>query len=423
MFIDKAVVEIVAGNGGDGAIAFRREACVEKGGPSGGDGGRGGSIYFVGDNNVNTLLEFKYKRKIKADDGQNGMTKKCYGRKGEDVFVKVPLGTIVYDVTNDYVIADINEINQKVLIAKGGRGGRGNCHFASSRHQAPEIAENGEFGERITVRLELKLLADVGFVGFPSVGKSSLLSVISAAKPEIAAYHFTTLVPNLGVVEVPDGRSFVMADLPGIIEGASQGKGLGFNFLKHIERCRVLVHVIDMASTESRDPYNDYLTIKHELEEYNPSLLKRPQLIVANKMDQDEAHLFLEEFKAKLQDDIEIIEVSTITKTNINKLIYKLSEILDNTPRFPLFDEKDEYKVYLNTEEDFCKVKYEDGFYVVYGNPVEKAFHRTNFSTDAGVLKFMRILRYNGVEEKLKEAGIKDGDSVKICDYEFDYYE
>ncbi len=423
MFIDKAVVEIVAGNGGDGAIAFRREACVEKGGPSGGDGGRGGSIYFVGDNNVNTLLEFKYKRKIKADDGQNGMTKKCYGRKGEDVFVRVPLGTIVYDVTNDYIIADINEINQKVLIAKGGRGGRGNCHFVSSRHQAPEIAENGEFGERITVRLELKLLADVGFVGFPSVGKSSLLSVISAAKPEIAAYHFTTLAPILGVVKVDENKNFVVADLPGLIEGASQGKGLGFNFLKHIERCRVLVHVIDMASTESRDPYNDYLTIKHELEEYNPSLLKRPQLIVANKMDQDEAHLFLEEFKAKLQDDIEIIEVSTITKTNINKLIYKLSEILDNTPRFPLFDEKDEYKVYLNTEEDFCKVKYEDGFYVVYGNPVEKAFYRTNFSTDAGVLKFMRILRYNGVEEKLKEAGIKDGDSVKICDYEFDYYE
>lgn len=423
MFIDKAVVEIVAGNGGDGAIAFRREACVEKGGPSGGDGGRGGSIYFVGDNNVNTLLEFKYKRKIKADDGQNGMTKKCYGRKGEDVFVRVPLGTIVYDVTNDYIIADINEINQKVLIAKGGRGGRGNCHFVSSRHQAPEIAENGEFGERITVRLELKLLADVGFVGFPSVGKSSLLSVISAAKPEIATYHFTTLAPILGVVKVDENKNFVVADLPGLIEGASQGKGLGFNFLKHIERCRVLVHVIDMASTESRDPYNDYLTIKHELEEYNPSLLKRPQLIVANKMDQDEAHLFLEEFKAKLQDDIEIIEVSTITKTNINKLIYKLSEILDNTPRFPLFDEKDEYKVYLNTEEDFCKVKYEDGFYVVYGNPVEKAFYRTNFSTDAGVLKFMRILRYNGVEEKLKEAGIKDGDSVKICDYEFDYYE
>ena len=423
MFIDKAVVEIIAGNGGNGAIAFRREACVDKGGPSGGDGGRGGSVIFVGDNNVNTLLEFKSKRKIKADDGENGKTKKCYGHKGDDVIVKVPLGTIVYDVNNELVMADISEIGQRVVIAKGGRGGRGNCHFASSRHQAPEIAENGEFGERVTVRLELKLLADVGFVGYPSVGKSTLLSVISAAKPEIAAYHFTTLAPILGVVKVSEDKNFVVADLPGLIEGASQGKGLGFNFLKHIERCRVLVHVVDMASTESRDPYQDYLTIKHELEAYNPELLKRPQVIVANKMDQDEAQLFLAEFKARLEDDYPIFELSALTHDNLDKFIYKLSEILDNTPKFPLFSEKDDYKVYLNTNEDFCKVRYEDGFYVVYGGPVEAAFYRTNFSTDAGVLKFMRILRYNGVEEKLKAAGIKDGDSVKICDYEFDYFE
>lgn len=423
MFIDKAIVEIIAGNGGDGAIAFRREACVDKGGPSGGDGGRGGSVIFVGDNNVNTLLEFKYKRKIKADDGQNGKTKKCYGRKGDDIYVKVPLGTIVYDVNNEFVIADINEVDQKVVIAKGGRGGRGNCHFVSSRYQVPEIAENGELGERVTVRLELKLLADVGLVGYPSVGKSTLLSVISAAKPAIAAYHFTTLAPILGVVRVNEDKNFVVADLPGLIEGASEGKGLGFNFLKHIERCRVLVHVIDMASTESRDPYQDYLTIKHELEAYNPELLKRPQVIVANKMDQDEAQLFLQEFKDRLEDDLPIFEISALTKSNLNSLIYKLSELLDNTPKFPLFTEKDEYKVYLNTNEDFCKVKYEDGFWIVYGGPVEAAFHRTNFTTDAGVLRFMRILRYNGVEEKLKAAGIKDGDSVKVCDYEFDYFE
>ena len=423
MFIDKAVVEIIAGNGGDGAIAFRREACVDKGGPSGGDGGRGGSVIFVGDNNVNTLIDFKFKRKIKADDGENGRTKKCYGRKGEDIIVKVPVGTIVYDMTNEYVIADINEIGQKVVVAKGGRGGRGNCHFASARYQVPEIAENGERGERITVRLELKLLADVGLVGYPSVGKSTLLSVISAAKPEIAAYHFTTLSPILGVVRVSEEKNFVMADLPGLIEGESQGKGLGFNFLKHIERCRVLVHVIDMASTESRDPYQDYLTIKHELEAYNPDLLKRPQIIVANKMDQDEAQLFLQEFKDRLEDDIPIFEVSALTKTNLNAIVYALSDLLDKTPKFPLFSEKDEYKVYLNTNEDFCKIKFEDGFYVVYGGPVEDAFHRTNFSTDAGVLRFMRILRYNGVEEKLKAAGIKDGDSVKVCDYEFDYFE
>lgn len=423
MFIDKAVVEIIAGNGGDGAIAFRREACVDKGGPSGGDGGRGGSVIFVGDNNVNTLIDFKYKRKIKADDGENGRTKKCYGRKGEDVIVKVPVGTIIYDLTNEYVIADINEIGQKVVVAKGGRGGRGNCHFASARYQVPEIAENGERGERITVRLELKLLADVGLVGYPSVGKSTLLSVISAAKPEIAAYHFTTLSPILGVVRVSEEKNFVMADLPGLIEGASEGKGLGFNFLKHIERCRVLVHVIDMASTESRDPYQDYLTIKHELEAYNPELLKRPQIIVANKMDQDEAQLFLQEFKDRLEDDLPIFEVSALTKTNLNAIVYALSDLLDKTPKFPLFSEQDEYKVYLNTNEDFCKIKFEDGFYVVYGGPVEDAFHRTNFSTDAGVLRFMRILRYNGVEEKLKAAGIKDGDSVKVCDYEFDYFE
>ena len=423
MFIDKAVVEIIAGNGGDGAIAFRREACVDKGGPSGGDGGRGGSVIFVGDNNVNTLIDFKYKRKIKADDGENGRTKKCYGRKGEDVIVKVPVGTIIYDLTNEYVIADINEIGQKVVVAKGGRGGRGNCHFASARYQVPEIAENGERGERITVRLELKLLADVGLVGYPSVGKSTLLSVISAAKPEIAAYHFTTLSPILGVVRVSEEKNFVMADLPGLIEGASEGKGLGFNFLKHIERCRVLVHVIDMASTESRDPYQDYLTIKHELEAYNPELLKRPQIIVANKMDQGEAQLFLQEFKDRLEDDLPIFEVSALTKTNLNAIVYALSDLLDKTPKFPLFSEQDEYKVYLNTNEDFCKIKFEDGFYVVYGGPVEDAFHRTNFSTDAGVLRFMRILRYNGVEEKLKAAGIKDGDSVKVCDYEFDYFE
>lgn len=423
MFIDKAIVEVIAGNGGDGAIAFRREACVDKGGPSGGDGGRGGSVIFVGDNNISTLIDFKYKRKIVAPSGENGKTKKCYGRKGEDVIVKVPVGTIIYDVENNYVIADINEINQKVVLAKGGRGGRGNCHFASSRYQVPEIAENGELGERLTVRLELKLLADVGLVGYPSVGKSTLLSVISAAKPEIAAYHFTTLAPILGVVKVNDDKNFVVADLPGLIEGASQGKGLGFNFLKHIERCRVLVHVIDMASTESRDPYQDYLTIKHELESYNPELLKRPQLIVANKMDQDEAKLFLEEFKARLEDDLPIFEISALTKSNLNSLIYKLSNLLDNTPKFPIITEQEEYRVYLNTNEDFCKIKFEDGFYVVYGGPVERLYRRTNFSTDAGVLRFMRILRYNGVEERLKEAGIKDGDSVKICDYEFDYFE
>ena len=422
MFIDKAILDVCAGNGGNGMVAFRHEKYIEKGGPSGGDGGRGGSVYFVGSSSINTLLEFKYRKKIVAPNGENGKGKQCYGKKGEDIYVKVPLGTIIYDEINNYVIADINENNQQVLIAKGGRGGRGNCHFANSRYQAPEIAENGEPGEKLKIRLELKLLADVGLVGFPSVGKSTLLSVVSAARPEIASYHFTTLSPNLGVVQLQD-KSFVMADLPGLIEGASQGKGLGFQFLRHIERCRVLLHVIDMAATDGRDPYQDYLTIKEELKQYNPDLLKRPQLILANKMDQEEASLFLEEFKEKLQDDIPIYPISAITHQNIQPVIQKIFEILDKTPLFPLFIDKEEYKVYEYHEEEFCQVKKEKGIYIVYGKPVENLYQRSNLSTDAGVLKFIRILRYNGVEEKLKEAGIQDGDTVKVVEYEFEYFE
>ena len=422
MFIDKAILDVCAGNGGNGMVAFRHEKYIEKGGPSGGDGGRGGSVYFVGSSSINTLLEFKYRKKIVAPNGENGKGKQCYGKKGEDIYVKVPLGTIIYDEINNYVIADINENNQQVLIAKGGRGGRGNCHFANSRYQAPEIAENGEPGEKLKIRLELKLLADVGLVGFPSVGKSTLLSVVSAARPEIASYHFTTLSPNLGVVQLQD-KSFVMADLPGLIEGASQGKGLGFQFLRHIERCRVLLHVIDMAATDGRDPYQDYLTIKEELKQYNPELLKRPQLILANKMDQEEASLFLEKYKKKLQDDIPIYPISAITHQNIQPVIQKIFEILDKTPLFPLFIDKEEYKVYEYHEEEFCQVKKEKGIYIVYGKPVENLYQRSNLSTDAGVLKFIRILRYNGVEEKLKEAGIQDGDTVKVVEYEFEYFE
>lgn len=423
MIIDKAFVEVFAGNGGNGCVAFRHEKYVDKGGPSGGDGGRGGSVYFLADTNINTLIEFKYKHKISAPNGENGKGKKCYGKKGEDIYVKVPVGTIIFDDSNNYVIADLNENRQQVLIAKGGRGGRGNCHFVTSKYQVPEIAENGEFGEKVKIRLELKLLADVGLVGYPSVGKSTLLSVVSSAKPEVAAYHFTTLSPILGVVRLNADCSFVMADLPGLIEGASSGKGLGFEFLRHIERCRVIVHVIDMASTEGRDPFQDYLTIRKELASYNPALLKRPQIIVANKMDEDQAELFLEEFKNKLQEDIPIFPLSALMRDNLEDFLWKIQELLNVTPRFPMFVDKEEYRVYLNEEEEFCKIKKEDGFFVVYGGPVEAAFHRTNFQTDAGVLKFIRILRYNGVEEKLKEAGIKDGDSVKVCDYEFDYYE
>lgn len=422
MFIDKVIIDVAAGDGGNGMVAFRREKYVDKGGPSGGDGGRGGSVIFVGSTSLNTLIDFRYNRKIIAPNGENGMGKQCYGRKGEDVYVKVPVGTVIYDETNNYIIADISENNQKVVVAKGGRGGRGNCHFANSKYQVPEIAENGEPGEKFKIRLELKLLADVGLVGFPSVGKSTLLSVISAARPSIADYHFTTLTPNLGVIKVNDD-SFVMADLPGLIEGASHGKGLGFQFLRHIERCRVIVHVIDMASTENRDPYQDYITIKNELQKYNPDLLKRPQIILANKMDCEEAQLFLEEFKSKLQDDIPIFPISALRKENLQLFLYKIIELLKVTPKFPIFIDKEEYKVYENNEEEFCKVRKENGIFIVYGKPVENLYHRSNLTTDAGVLKLIRILRYNGVEEKLKEAGIKDGDVVKVVEYEFEYFE
>ncbi len=422
MFIDKVIIDVAAGDGGNGMVAFRREKYVDKGGPSGGDGGRGGSVIFVGSTSLNTLIDFRYNRKIIAPNGENGMGKQCYGRKGEDVYVKVPVGTVIYDETNNYIIADISENNQKVVVAKGGRGGRGNCHFANSKYQVPEIAENGEPGEKFKIRLELKLLADVGLVGFPSVGKSTLLSVISAARPAIADYHFTTLTPNLGVIKVNDD-SFVMADLPGLIEGASHGKGLGFQFLRHIERCRVIVHVIDMASTENRDPYQDYITIKNELQKYNPDLLKRPQIILANKMDCEEAQLFLEEFKSKLQDDIPIFPISALRKENLQLFLYKIIELLKVTPKFPIFIDKEDYKVYENNEEEFCKVRKENGIFIVYGKPVENLYHRSNLTTDAGVLKLIRILRYNGVEEKLKEAGIKDGDVVKVVEYEFEYFE
>lgn len=422
MFIDKVIIDVAAGDGGNGLVAFRREKYVDKGGPSGGDGGRGGSVIFVGSTSLNTLIDFRYNRKIIAPNGENGMGKQCYGRKGEDVYVKVPVGTVIYDETNNYIIADISENNQKVVVAKGGRGGRGNCHFANSKYQVPEIAENGEPGEKFKIRLELKLLADVGLVGFPSVGKSTLLSVISAARPAIADYHFTTLTPNLGVIKVNDD-SFVMADLPGLIEGASHGKGLGFQFLRHIERCRVIVHVIDMASTENRDPYQDYITIKNELQKYNPDLLKRPQIILANKMDCEEAQLFLEEFKSKLQDDIPIFPISALRKENLQLFLYKIIELLKVTPKFPIFIDKEEYKVYENNEEEFCEVRKENGIFIVYGKPVENLYHRSNLTTDAGVLKLIRILRYNGVEEKLKEAGIKDGDVVKVVEYEFEYFE
>lgn len=425
MFIDDVTITVKAGNGGNGVVAFRREKFVPKGGPSGGNGGRGGDIIFVGESGLTTLLDLRYNRIIKAQNGQNGMAKDCYGKDGEDVYIKVPIGTVVYDKTTGATIADITRHKQEAIIAHGGKGGRGNSAFATPRIPAPEICEKGLPGEEKEIRVELKVLADVGLVGFPSVGKSTLISVVSAAKPKIADYHFTTLVPNLGVVKVKDGRSFVMADLPGLIEGASSGAGLGFQFLKHIERTRVIVHVIDMASFEGRDPYDDYLKINEELRLYNEKLLLRPQIVVANKMDLAGATENLEEFKKKLT-DVTVVPVSAYTRNNLDELLYKIADILEtvNLDEFieTITEEVVEYK-YQKEEEPFKITLDDDGVYNVTGPMIKKFFDVTDFSRDENVKLFARRLRNLGVDNELRRLGVKHGDIVRVLDYEFEFFD
>lgn len=426
MFIDKAEVFIKAGKGGDGAIAFHREKYIDRGGPSGGDGGRGGSVYFVGRSGKTTLIDFKYKRNIAARNGENGQKQKMYGKSGEDIYIDVPLGTIVKDSITGKVIADITKCDEPVLVAKGGRGGKGNAKFANSRNQAPRIAENGDPGEEYTAIIELKLLADVGLVGFPSVGKSTLLSVLTDAKPEVADYHFTTLKPNLGVVSLIDGYNFVIADLPGLIKGAHKGKGLGLSFLKHIERCRVILHVLDMSSTEQRDPYEDFITVNNELKSYGLDLEKRPMIVAANKMDEDVSILFLEEFKKKTKNKYEIYPISALTRIGLEPLVKRLYELVQTTPEFPLYTEEDmlvkEYKFNDEDKNEFF-VKKDNKVFVVYGDNITRIFNKINLSEDQGVLKLLNILNAMGVEDKLREMGIKDQDTVRIEDFEFTYYE
>lgn len=425
MFIDDVTITIKAGNGGNGVVAFRREKFVPKGGPSGGNGGRGGDIIFVGEEGLTTLLDLRYNRIIKAQNGQNGMAKDCYGKDGEDVYIKVPIGTVVYDKGKNVVIADITRHKQEAIIAHGGKGGRGNSAFATPRIPAPEICEKGLPGEEKEIRVELKVLADVGLVGFPSVGKSTLISVVSAARPKIADYHFTTLVPNLGVVKVKDGRSFVMADLPGLIEGASSGAGLGFQFLKHIERTRVIVHVIDMASFEGRDPYDDYVKINEELRLYNEKLLLRPQIVVANKMDLAGAKENLEEFKKKLP-DVLVVPISAYTKSNLDELLYKIADILETVSLDEFIetisDEVVEYK-YEKEEKPFEIILEDDGVYNVVGPMIKKFFDVTDFSRDENVKLFARRLRNLGVDNELRRLGVKHGDIVRVLDYEFEFFD
>ena len=430
MFLDEVKIFVRSGDGGNGLVAFRREKYVPKGGPAGGDGGRGANVVFIVDEGLRTFMDYRYQKKFVAPNGENGMSKGMHG----DLYLKVPPGTVIRDTDTGEVLADLVEHEQEVIVARGGRGGRGNCRFATPSNPAPEIAENGEPGEERNLTLELKLMADVGLVGFPSVGKSTLLSITSKAKPKIADYHFTTLAPNLGVVETKDHRSFVMADLPGLIEGASQGVGLGHQFLRHIERTKVIVHVVDMSATDGRDPYEDYKIINQELGEYNMRLLERPQIVVANKMDIPAAQENLEEFKAKLAADgeeVDIVEISAFTRTNVDNLLYKISDILDSTDPNMLYELDTEEESMENRvlykhkpkDETFKITRDDTAAYVVSGPGIERAFLMTDFNRDASVRRFAQQMRSMGVDDALRERGCKNGDTVKILKGEFEFVE
>lgn len=424
MFIDRAIIEVRSGKGGDGAIAFRREKYIAKGGPAGGNGGRGASVILRANSKINTLFNFRHSKCFIGPDGEKGGIKNQYGRGSEDIYIDVPVGTVVYEEKNHKFLGDLSTDGLELRVAKGGRGGRGNTCFKSSTNRVPRIAENGEPGEQKRLILELKLLADVGLVGFPSVGKSTLLSVVSSARPEIADYPFTTIIPNLGVVTSKDGRSFVMADLPGIIEGAHDGKGLGLQFLRHIERCRIIVHVIDMGES-GRDPYSDYQIISKELKEYGFGLDKRPVIYVASKMDEECALERLKAFEKKAK--VKCIPISALTEEGINELVYKCADLLDVTPIFPLFDAEEETlenKVYtLDDEEKEFDIKHPTAHsWEIVGDKIIKFYKMTNISTDDGMMKLLTHLRKLKVDDKLEELGAQDGDQVILDDFVFVYY-
>jgi len=422
MFVDEAILELQAGRGGNGCMAFRREKYVEMGGPFGGNGGNGADIIFKVDEGLNTLIDLRYKKLYKADNGEHGQGKGMHGKNAKDLVIKVPIGTVITNMDTNLVIADLIEKDDEVVIAHGGRGGRGNMAFATHSNPAPAYCENGEPGEVIKVKVELKLLADVGLVGLPSVGKSTIISKISAAKPKIAAYHFTTLKPNLGVVRASNNRSFVVADLPGLIEGASLGEGLGDKFLKHIERTRVIAHVIDISGIEGRDPYQDYLTINKELEAFNKKIMDKPQIVIANKMDMPESDNNLEEFKSKV--DVPIYPVSALDGKGLDKVIEALAEKLDTIKKQPLFDTKEESHVVYKYEEEkpFKVFREKDGFRVK-GDKIEKLLRMTWFASDETYRRFSNQLKKMGIEDELRRLGAKNGDMIYILDYEFEYRE
>ncbi len=423
MFVDEAIVDVLAGAGGNGCMAMRREKYVEMGGPFGGNGGHGADIIFEADEGLNTLLDLRYQKQIKGPRGENGMGKGMHGKSRDAVIVRVPVGTVVTDLETGEVIADLTQNKEQAIIARGGRGGRGNMALATHSNPAPSICENGEPGEEKRVKVELKLLADVGLVGLPSVGKSTIISMISAAKPKIAEYHFTTLKPNLGVVRASRHRSFVVADLPGLIKGASLGEGLGDRFLKHIERTRVIAHVIDMGGYEMRDPYEDYITIQEELKNFKENLLKKPQIIIANKMDIEGAKERLEQFKQKV--DLPIYEVSAAMNQGLDQVIEVLADMLDHIQKQPLEDsvKAKKHVVYKYEKEEPFTIMKDNDTWVIRGKEIERYVRMMNFSSEEAYIRLSRKLRLLGIEDELRNRGAKDGDYVRILDFEFEYEE
>lgn len=428
MFVDTARVYVKGGDGGNGIVSFRREKYVPEGGPAGGDGGKGGSIILVVEEGLRTLLDFKYKRHFKAQRGEYGKTSNKHGASADDMYVKVPPGTVITDADTGEFLGDLTEQGQQLVVARGGRGGRGNSRFATAANKAPEIAEKGEPGQERNIQLELKVLADVGLVGFPSVGKSTLLGAVSAARPKIAEYHFTTITPNLGVVGVPDGRSFVMADLPGLIEGASEGHGLGIQFLRHVERTKVIVHVVDMAGVEGRDPYEDFQKINEEVRQYNYKLEQRPMIVVANKMDIPEAEENLVKFREQVGDKHPIYPISGATREGIDELLFAIANALETAPEIKLdieeVSEDTERKVYrLEQSEDHFWLSRDNDAYVVHGEWIEKLCKMTNFTQYDSVKRFQRIMKQKGVDTALRKEGAVEGDTIRIGEYEFDFVE
>ncbi|MBR2564987.1 MAG: GTPase ObgE [Paenibacillus sp.] len=431
MFVDKAKIYVKAGDGGDGLVSFRREKYVPEGGPAGGDGGRGADIIFRVDEGLRTLMDFRYQRHFKAPRGEKGRNKSRHGASAENMVVRIPPGTVIVDEDSGEILADLTRHGQQVVVAKGGRGGRGNIRFATPKNPAPELAENGEEGEERYIVLELKVMADVGLVGFPSVGKSTLLSVVSAAKPKIGAYHFTTITPNLGVVDVGEGRSFVMADLPGLIEGAHEGVGLGHEFLRHVERTRVIIHVVDMSGSEGRDPFEDWQKINDELRLYNPVLAERPQVVAANKMDMPESEANLEQFLQQVREvkpDIEVMPISSLTRHGIQELLFRAADLLEQIPDEPVVEEVTELserKVYSleKKEDEGFRIVRENDTFIVQSAKIDRMMKRMQLNSHEAILKLARTLRYMGVDDELRKRGAVEGTIVRIGDFEFEFVE